>query len=474
MSTTEPTARHTHVAVLTEDVVAEKMAGPAIRAWRLAEQLATVCEVRLASTSRCDLRHESFDTGLVDRQSIGELLSWSDVVVIQGWLLAAFPEITRSDVVVVVDAYDPMHLEQLEQARDGGAVQRDRVVTAASAGLVEQLARADFVICASEEQRDFWLGTLAAIGRINVDLYDDDPTYRSFIDVVPFGIDPPPPSGEGALRGVVEGIGRDDQIVLWNGGVYNWFDPVSLIRAVHLLEDTHPNLRLVFLGMRHPNPGVPAMQRASDAVAEADTLGMTGRSVFFNHDWVELNRRHLYLLDASVVASTHEPGIETDFSFRTRVLDAIWASVPLLVTRGGALSRLVAERELGVLVEPHDVAGIAAALEQLLSPDRHERFRAALVETAEGLRWPVVAEPLVRFCAAPRRAPDRVGPRAAARRYEVAGSTLFRHGLAGGAARLLHLLDRGASVAEYAQLAKSSVRSVLRRPVRRIRALRRR
>ena len=40
--------------------------------------------------------------------------------------------------------------------------------------LNEQLRRADFLLCASDKQRDFWLGQLAGQGRINPAVYDED------------------------------------------------------------------------------------------------------------------------------------------------------------------------------------------------------------------------------------------------------------------------------------------------------------
>ena len=51
-----------------------------------------------------------------------------------------------------------------------------------------QLDAGDFFICASEAQRDFWIGTLHSRGRINPRTYADDPTLRRLIDVVPFGL----------------------------------------------------------------------------------------------------------------------------------------------------------------------------------------------------------------------------------------------------------------------------------------------
>ena len=55
----------------------------------------------------------------------------------------------------------------------------------------------------AQKQRDFWLGQLAALGRVNPLTYDDDETLRSLITVVPFGIpDDPPVRTRPAIKGV--------------------------------------------------------------------------------------------------------------------------------------------------------------------------------------------------------------------------------------------------------------------------------
>src|SRR5262249_54798831 len=162
-----------------------------------------------------------------------------------------------------------------------------------------QLLRGDFFVCASEKQRDFWLGHLAALGRINRATYDADPTMRRLIDVAPFGIpEVPPPAGRPTIRGTMPGIGINDRVILWGGGVYNWFDPCSLVRAVDRVRRQHPNVRLVFMGGTHPNPEVPSMRVAAQATSLADDLGLTDRHVFFNAGWVPYDERHRFLLAA--------------------------------------------------------------------------------------------------------------------------------------------------------------------------------
>ena len=44
------------------------------------------------------------------------------------------------------------------------------------------------MICASEKQRDLWLGGMGLAGLIDVDRYRADPTFRDYVDVVPFGL----------------------------------------------------------------------------------------------------------------------------------------------------------------------------------------------------------------------------------------------------------------------------------------------
>src|SRR5207253_6623849 len=133
---------------------------------------------------------------------------------------------------------------------------------------------------------------------------------RALIDVVPFGLDPEPPRPGPALRGVVPGVAADDRVVLWNGGLWDWFDPLTAIRAVDRLAVSHPRLRLVFLGTRHPNPAIGQPAMAVRARALAAELGLIDRLVFFR-DWTPYAERRAFLLGADLATSLHLDGLET-------------------------------------------------------------------------------------------------------------------------------------------------------------------
>ncbi|MGH9152223.1 MAG: glycosyltransferase family 4 protein, partial [Acidimicrobiales bacterium] len=402
------------IAVVTPEPLTARMAGPAIRAWHMAEALGAEHEVELATTAACERFHSRFRARHVAGDEMRALERWCDVLVFQGGLLRDHPFLHRSRKVLVADVYDPFHLENLEQTAGQPATERDRTVRHHTEVLNEQLRRGDLFLCAGERQRDFWMGSLAALGRLNPANYDADPTGRSLVTVVPFGLPAgPPQKSHPVVRGVVPGIGWEDKVVLWAGGVYNWLDPLTLVRAVDRLRHRVPAVRLFFLGLQHPNPNVPAMRVAGEVRELAGRLGLVGSHVFFNDGWVEYESRADFLLEADVGVSTHLDHVETAYSFRSRILDYLWAGLPVVATGGDPFADLIEAEGLGAAVPPGDEAALEAALASVLADDRRAgECRRNVARVAPRFTWDVALEPLVAFCRDPRRAPDLAAGRA--------------------------------------------------------------
>lgn len=400
-------SRH-RVLVVTGEPLLERMAGPAIRAWEIASALAPEHDVRLLSTAGARVTSDAFEVVHAGGPALRKQTDWADVIIFQGFLLEGAPWLVQSSKILVADVYDPMHLEQLEQAKDLGPDGRAMAIRETTRVLNDQLRRADFLLCASDKQRDFWLGQLAGQGRVNAAVYDEDASLDSLLAVVPFGIpDTPPVQRRHAIRGAVEGIGPDDKVILWGGGIYNWFDPLTLLHAVDRLRHRHPDVRLYFLGLKHPNPGVPEMRMGWATQELARELGLTGTHVFFNEGWVPYADRADFLLDADLGVSTHFHHVETAFSFRTRILDYLWASLPIVATGGDTFGALIDSHGLGRTVPAEDVDALEAALEEMLYD---EGAVAAARENVRGFAqeyvWSEALRPLVEFCRFPRRAAD--------------------------------------------------------------------
>ena len=394
--------------IITPDSIGVQMAGPAIRAYEMAKVLSTVTEVRLVSTVGAKLDSENFQIGFADEATLRIQADWSDVIVFQGHVLTSFPWLRDDKYILVADIYDPMHLEVLEQGKHLADVDRYALSLGTAEVLNVQIERADFMLCASEKQRDFWLGQLAALSRINPATHDEDASLHSLLDVAPFGIeDSPPVQTHHGIKGVVPGISESDTVVLWGGGIYNWFDPLTLIRAVHTLTARHPDLRLFFLGVKHPNPNVPEMEVSLRTRELAIELGLLETVVFFNDGWVPYQERSNFLLDADLGVSTHFDHLETAFSFRTRILDYLWAGLPIVSTDGDTFATIIRDNELGRVVPPEDVPALAAALEDVLyASGRRDRLKQNVERYAETMKWSLVLQPLIDFCLEPRRAAD--------------------------------------------------------------------
>jgi glycosyltransferase involved in cell wall biosynthesis len=403
----------TRVLILTGDPIGERMAGPAIRVWNTALTLqADGHEVRVVTTTRAERDDAPFKLAAIaagDDSAFRIYETWAEVILFQGYGLSQFPSLRTSDRYLVADVYDPMHLEMLEQGRELPGPTWDLRVSVARDALDDQLRRADLVLCASERQRLFYLGHLAALGRIMPATYADDPDLRRLLDYMPFGLDSEPPVAGRALRGVVPGIDSSSKVLIWGGGIYSWFDPLTLIRAVAQLSRERGDIRLFFLGTRHP--GVDEMGIVREAFDLARQLGVEGTSVVFNETWVPYADRGSYLLEADAGVSTHHVHVETTFAFRTRILDYLWAGLPMVVTEGDGFADLVQEEVLGIVVPANNASALAQAISEVLEPERAAAFRANVERVRERFVWPVVLGPLRRFVADPWHAADYTGDR---------------------------------------------------------------
>jgi glycosyltransferase involved in cell wall biosynthesis len=403
------------ILLISHDQVGRRMAGPAIRFWELARVLARQFAVTLAVPGGTDLAPVGFDIlryPTEDRSGGTELARRAagdaDVVIASGHQVVQMPFLRDLGVPLVADLWIPLPIESLAwhalSDRPRQLVAHQDAVRA-----TQTVAKhADLLLVASERQRAFWLGVLAACGRLHPDAYAADSDLRNLVDIVPVGCPAEPPRPARAIKGVWPGIGLKDRLILWTSGVWNWFDPMTLLRAMPQVMARHPDVRLAFIGVKHPNEGrVPEMEAARQARALSQELGLDGRTVFWG-GWVPYAERGAYLLDADVGVSLHRTGLEPHFAFRARLLDCIWAGLPMVLTTGDVLGEEFEQRGLGIRVQPHDAEAVARALDALLSESDTRLDRAgAFSELRSKYNWARVAEPLARFCHAPRLDPTK-------------------------------------------------------------------
>ena len=303
-----------------------------------------------------------------------------------------------------LDAFTPLYIEWMELSkRDIEAKWRRTWMSGNRWYINLQLTLADFLFCADERQRDLWIGMLMALALVPPDTYERDPSLRRLIGIVPYGVPGHPLDARGpVLKGVVPGIAETDRVLLWNGGITEWNDPLTLIRAMDELRARRPEIKLVFMGVNHPDYAFgPEVGVSLQAITLAKDLGLEGRSVFFLDGWVPYERIDDYLAEADASVCLGYENVESRFAFRTRYVDLFRARVPLLCTRGDALADRVAAEPLGITVPERDVDGVVAGIERLLDDLAFaQKCRQGTAKISAELSWDLAVEPLVRFCQA--------------------------------------------------------------------------
>lgn len=400
------------VLIISDDAVGDKMAGPAIRDWEYARALSRHCRVTLAIPNESDLLPDGFELCRYDSASaLQSLVDESGVVITSGYVLNRFPFLKELLVPLVLSIPHSFVLENTQHFISAGESKEIqwRVFRDGAIVLNEQLVAGDFFICNSERQRDYWIGMLAALGRVNPATYADDPSLRRLVDVVSFGLpETPPRHRRQVLKGVYKGIAPQARLLFWGGGIYDWLDPLTAIRAMPQVLEQRPDAVLFFAATRHPSPNVTAISPMCRwAMRLSDELGLTDRYVYF-HDWIPYHERENYLLEADLGLSLHLDHVETRFAFRNRVLDYIWTGLPIVATEGDTASELVERHRLGAVVGYQDVDGLAHAILNLLAvPGLRMSMAPRFAELAQAYCWEQTTRPLVEFCCAPRLAPDR-------------------------------------------------------------------
>jgi glycosyltransferase involved in cell wall biosynthesis len=397
------------ILLISPDVLAKKMTGPSIRYLNFARELSKLFAVTLYipnKVSDLDLSKENFQVIKSDKMLLKTCAEDSDTIVIQGIAFRLYPFLKKIKKPKVVDIYDPITLENLELRKFISFKDRLTYHETDLDLILEQLALGDYFICSSEKQKDYWLGMLAAINRVNPVTYNDNINMEKLIGVVPFGLNNEEPiKTKQVLKGVWPNIKKDDKVLIWGGGIWNWFDPLTLIEAMNVICKTRDDIKLFFMGIGHPNMNSDTTV-AEECIKKSKEYELYDKNIFFN-DWVEYSERQNFLMEADLGVSTYLNNLETRFSFRTRILDYLWCELPMVLTNGDFMSELVENQKLGACAEEKNYVELADKIIEILSnKEEYNDIKINIKNVKEQFKWENVVKPLVNFCENPYIAND--------------------------------------------------------------------
>lgn len=397
----------TKLLVIAYDKIGERMAGPGVRSWEIAKALAPDCDVTVASATPIGRSAEGVTTVHAPTEAQMKVqVDRADVILVQGLAYRRYACLHHTRAILVVDLYDPWVLENLEQH----AVLGERACTEhllADADVQNELVDAgDVFICASERQRDYWLGMLTSRGKLDHSAWLDDAELRTLIDVVPYGAPSDPPATGAALKGVHPSVGIDDTVLLWSGGAWQWFDPLLVVDAFAEAVKSAPSLRLYFMGLAMQG-SVPAMPIAEQLHQRARELELHTSHIIFG-DWVPYDERGAVLAEADAAVLATRRSVEARLAFRSRLLDHFWVGLPTITTPGDVLAELVGDEAAGIIVPLGDKdAMVDAMLRIAAGGESVETMRRNARGLADRFRWSDNVEPLRRIALDPERVQKR-------------------------------------------------------------------
>ena len=391
----ESAQRRPRLLIISHDIVDVKMAGPGMRYLEMARALKADLEVLLAVPADTTFSEPEITFVRYSEHQPADLrhiVDECDVVLVSSYLIDKFPFLGSIKARTVVDLYNPTVLENLNYYIKEPLPSQESLNKQAVEITNNLVKVGDYFICGNERQRDFWIGVLSSNGRINPRNYERDPSLYGLIDIVGVGFPEREPRSGQLLKGIHPRIPVNSRIVLWGGGIWDWLDPLTLIQAWPAVLAAHPEVRLVFLGTRHPNPQIPQHIMTQRAISLAEEIGQKDQTIIFL-EWSSYEDREIILREADIGVTLHPVHAETRYSVRTRVMDYLWAMLPTLITEGDTTSQWVQEYELGMVVPPNDPGLVAKSLIALLDKSKSD-WVPAFQKIHDRFSWGQVVNPL--------------------------------------------------------------------------------
>lgn len=404
-----------NILIISHGEIGTKMAGTGIRYHYMAELLSKEFDVTVGFFSPeympDDAFERSYNVESVDVHRFRKAFGRADIIIAL-WVSEAIIDFCNNeDKVLIFDIYAPVPVENLALNIFSGKpiTEADEFTFEASLKDYRKfLENGDAFLYSNQRQLDFWLGYVFGAHQVTPRSYKERDVFQQFLSA-PMGINTKESlkKSKPQYKGVVPGIAKDDVVIVWNGGIYDWYDGVTLVEAMELVATMNPKIKLLFPGTQHPNKTLPKWRETIDTEKRADELGVTNKNVFFFKTWIDYHKRVTFLTEADIAIYTHKPSIESEFSHRTRVLDHILAKLPTIATRGDHFASLVEQHDLGLTVPAYDKKALAEAIVELAKPSNLKKTEKNIEKIRPSFDWESTLVPLIEYIRSnPKKVPQ--------------------------------------------------------------------
>jgi len=355
------------------------VSGGGLRAWGLGEGLKTKGHDVIYSTPKKIADTENLPEDILkysyQPQNLRKIIRKvvPDVVVFEQWGLATYLE--ETNIPVVIDLHGSLILENY--------FRKHRGLHNNVAAKIKTLAKADYIICPSKRQKNYFIPWLMLSG-FSLD--------EESIAVIPVSFSPSLPE-----RNL-----SSELTFIFSGGLWPWINPFP---ALDIVAEQVKNNKDGHLKIFSQQPDVKK-------VLPKDGFGQ-GKSIALDHlkniDRVEIQafKSHENLLrefqDASVAVDIYQWNRERELAFSTRTIEFLWCGLPVIHAEYSEISDYVRKYQAGWCLDPNDVESIQKTVSEIFSDrDKVQEYGKNAQELVKAhFTWDRTIEPLDNYVADP-------------------------------------------------------------------------
>lgn len=297
---------------------------------------------------------------------------------------------------VVIDAYGPAYIENLARNPKDLVGHYTGNLAAVKEVFNKVMPRGDYFLYANDAQEKFYTGVLCSLGIINQFSFNTQRLLH-----VPFGIDKQNKNIKYSNPYWEYGVGKDDFVLLWFGGLYPWFDITKILDM--LRHNKNKNIKFVIVGGNNPQNQHPDfIKHYYDTVEYIKKNKLENQTILI--EWADFATRRKYYDHANVIISLNRESHENVYSWRTRVMDYVGSSTPLISNGGDPLSDELIASGAAFKVDENDEHSIATLINELIDePTKLKNASKNLQEIRPKYYWHNVTKDLAKIILAQTR-----------------------------------------------------------------------
>jgi hypothetical protein len=331
------------------------MAGIGLRIWELAQVLTSEFAVTLLIPTPSDLSFPGITFVVRDNKTWPRVIEESDAVIFYdmpdtSMLLYAH----RLGKQIICENAPPF--EHLEYR----AIRFSDDPKGKYAALIDafklQILLSDHFIIRSNVEHASILASLALCGRLNYTNYNISPTLSHLVSSIPVAFNE---SSDIKASAAIPSLDRVDFV--WNGGVWDYYDPCQIVVAVDTLIRKNMPISVRFMYMPPSQQNIAEAKYLTNMI---DTFGLR-KYIKIHQDFIPHQERDGVILSSHAIICIGKHGIENATCHRFRLRDVFLYRLPIIIDSNGASGDFVRQLDIGLTVDGQNPEELAKAMYRL-------------------------------------------------------------------------------------------------------------